>query len=99
LPRIRLSQVVCLLFVVSLQRVVHAWTVSTTFACRLGRHDWATEMRRLDDVEAARPIEICRRCGKSRPGQLDFGRGSASDTGRASGAPDMGGGGDVMGGF
>ncbi|GAA3692033.1 hypothetical protein GCM10022204_04200 [Microlunatus aurantiacus] len=71
----------------------------TTFACRLGRHDWATEMRRFDDVEAARPVDVCRRCGKSRSaGQFDFGRGSAGDTGAGRGAPDLGG--DAgMGGF
>jgi hypothetical protein len=43
--------------------------MSKSLACRVGRHRWETEMRRLDDVEAARPVLVCSDCGKTNAGE------------------------------
>ena len=43
--------------------------MSKSLECRVGRHSWETEMRRLDDVEAARPVWVCSRCGKTDAGE------------------------------
>ena len=58
--------------------------MSKSLACRVGRHSWETEMRRLDDVEAARPVLVCSRCGKTDAGERiasSHGSGSYGPTG------------------
>ncbi len=68
--------------------------MSKSLECRVGRHSWETEMRRLDDVEAARPVLVCSRCGKANAGDRIP---SSHGTGIHN-APIMGGGPDVGGG-
>jgi hypothetical protein len=51
-------------------------------------------MRRLDDVEAARPVSVCTRCGKTDAGG-GFSLGPVPHTVDRNGPPDMG---DAMGG-
>ena len=68
--------------------------MSKPLACRVGRHSWETEMRRLDDVEAARPVLVCSRCGKTNAGER-----IAPSHGSGTYGPSGGDGGGVMGGF
>ena len=63
-------------------------------ACRLGRHTWQTEMQRLDDVEAARPVSVCTRCRKTDT-RGGFSLGPVPHSVDRDGPPDMG---DTMGG-
>jgi len=51
------------------ERIAYVSGMSKALACRVGRHSWETEMRRLDDVEAARPVQVCSRCGKTDAGE------------------------------
>ena len=51
------------------ERIANVSGMSKSLACRVGRHSWETEMRRLDDVEAARPVLVCSRCGKTNAGE------------------------------
>jgi hypothetical protein len=63
--------------------------MSKPLACRVGRHAWQTEMRRFDDVEAARPVSVCTRCGKADAGG-GFNMGPIPHTVDRDGPPDMG---------
>ena len=51
------------------ERIANVSGMSKSPACWVGRHNWETEMRRLDDVEAARPVQVCSRCGKTNAGE------------------------------
>src|SRR5690348_7191232 len=70
--------------------------MSKSLACRVGRHSWETEMRRLDDVEAARPVLVCSHCGKTATEEripASHGTGYHDPPNMGGGGADLGGGG------